>query len=198
MVLVLGLPISLPHRDLIVAMTFGVVILSILTQGLTMSPLLRRLGLTEASQSRTERDRLRGLLKGARAALAEISHLGTRHGYVEQALNDVRAEYNERIRQTEASLTLLHAKSEDILAEERIIVRRQALIAEKDALLEAHRSGEIGESSFEALIADVDARLFDIDEGRDGVAPAPLESHAPAKSTPSLDEDSSTEDVQER
>lgn len=167
MVLVLGLPPEIAHRELIVSMTFGVVILSILTQGLTMAPLLRRLGLTQASQSRAERDRLRGLLKGARAALAEIDHLGTRHGYGEQALSDVRADYNERILETEASLASLHAKSEEILDEERILVRRQALVAEKDALLEAHRSGEIGESSFESLLADVDARLFDIDEGRD-------------------------------
>ncbi len=173
MVLVLGLPPEVAHRELIVSMTFGVVILSILTQGLTMAPLLRRLGLlTQASQSRAERDRLRGLLKGARAALAEIHHLGARHGYSEQALNDVRADYNERILQTEAALASLHAKSEEILDEERVLVRRQALVAEKDALFEAHRSGEIGESSFESLLADVDARLFDLDEGRDSSSTA--------------------------
>ncbi|MGH7971154.1 MAG: cation:proton antiporter, partial [Limisphaerales bacterium] len=44
MVLVLGLPSAFPHRDLLVSMTFGVVIISILIHGLTMSPLLRWLG----------------------------------------------------------------------------------------------------------------------------------------------------------
>jgi monovalent cation:H+ antiporter, CPA1 family len=45
MVLALGLAADFPHRDLVVTMTFGVVIVSILLQGLTMAPLLRRLGL---------------------------------------------------------------------------------------------------------------------------------------------------------
>src|SRR5665811_675666 len=44
MVLVLSLPKGFAHRDLLVSMTFGVVIISILVHGLTMSPLLRRLG----------------------------------------------------------------------------------------------------------------------------------------------------------
>ena len=45
MVLVLSLPTDFPHRELLVSMTFGVVLLSILVHGLTMSPLLRWLGL---------------------------------------------------------------------------------------------------------------------------------------------------------
>jgi len=44
-VLALGLPESLPNREKIIAMTIGVVILSILTQGVTMAPLLRLTGI---------------------------------------------------------------------------------------------------------------------------------------------------------
>ncbi|HEX3835550.1 MAG TPA: sodium:proton antiporter [Steroidobacteraceae bacterium] len=40
----LGLPQELPHRDAIVAATLAVVAFSIFVQGLTMTPLLRRLG----------------------------------------------------------------------------------------------------------------------------------------------------------
>jgi CPA1 family monovalent cation:H+ antiporter len=45
MVLALSLAGSLVDRDLIVTMTTGVVVLTLLVQGLTMAPLLRRLGL---------------------------------------------------------------------------------------------------------------------------------------------------------
>ncbi len=45
MVLALSLPAALPHGRLLVALTFGVVTLSILGQGLTMPLLARRLGL---------------------------------------------------------------------------------------------------------------------------------------------------------
>lgn len=49
MVLALALPADFPHRATIVTMTFGVVVLSLLVQGLTISGALRRLGLVAAS-----------------------------------------------------------------------------------------------------------------------------------------------------
>lgn len=48
MVLALSLAPDFPNRDLIVTMTFGVVILSIVLQGVTAGPLLRKLGLAGA------------------------------------------------------------------------------------------------------------------------------------------------------
>ena len=45
MVLALSLPTDFAHRDLIMHMTFGVVLLTLLVQGLTIKPLLRRVGL---------------------------------------------------------------------------------------------------------------------------------------------------------
>ncbi|MGH7328286.1 MAG: cation:proton antiporter, partial [Polyangiaceae bacterium] len=50
MVLALALPQDFPERDLIVTMTFGVVLLSIVVQGTTAGPLLRRLGLASSPQ----------------------------------------------------------------------------------------------------------------------------------------------------
>ena len=48
MVLALSLPPEMPQRDLVIEMTLGVVVLSILVQGLTAAPLLKRLGIREA------------------------------------------------------------------------------------------------------------------------------------------------------
>jgi monovalent cation:H+ antiporter, CPA1 family len=52
MVLALSLPATFPYRDLVISMTFGVAVLSILVHGLTMSSLLRWLGLLERSKGR--------------------------------------------------------------------------------------------------------------------------------------------------
>lgn len=54
MVLALSLAPDFPLRGAIITITFGVVILSILVQGLTMSPLLRWLRLTAAAGGRAE------------------------------------------------------------------------------------------------------------------------------------------------
>jgi CPA1 family monovalent cation:H+ antiporter len=51
MVLALALPFDFPNRDLLITLTFGVVLLSILAQGLTMQPLLRRVGLALTGDS---------------------------------------------------------------------------------------------------------------------------------------------------
>ena len=55
MVLALALPFDFPNRDLLITLTFGVVLLSILLQGMTMKLLLRKVGLirrkAEASKS---------------------------------------------------------------------------------------------------------------------------------------------------
>lgn len=45
MVLALALPTGFPHRDQLIAMTYGVVLLSLVLQGLTMTWAVRRLGL---------------------------------------------------------------------------------------------------------------------------------------------------------
>jgi CPA1 family monovalent cation:H+ antiporter len=45
MVLALSLPRDFGHRDLILHVTFGVVLLTLLVQGLTVKPLLRAVGL---------------------------------------------------------------------------------------------------------------------------------------------------------
>jgi CPA1 family monovalent cation:H+ antiporter len=52
MVLALSLSAAMPQRETIVNMTVGVVVLSILVQGMTVSPLLRRLGLEAPAVSR--------------------------------------------------------------------------------------------------------------------------------------------------
>ena len=55
MVLALALDPAFPQRDIIVTMTFGVVLLSIVVQGTTTEPLLRALGLTGAAAEAQER-----------------------------------------------------------------------------------------------------------------------------------------------
>jgi len=54
MVLVLGLPNEFPHRALLVSMTFGVVLLSIVFQGTTMSVLLDALGMSSTTPAAQE------------------------------------------------------------------------------------------------------------------------------------------------
>jgi len=51
LVLALTLPANLPEREEIIVSAFAVVAFSIFVQGLTMPPLIRRLGLVQHSKS---------------------------------------------------------------------------------------------------------------------------------------------------
>ena len=163
MVLALGLPLEFEQRDLVISMTFGVVILSILVQGVTMGPLLRRLELVRGSEASAERDRLRGAVAAGRAGLAELAEMERRKVVAEVVLGELRAEYEKRISDAEGAWVALREQCGTLLEEDRLIARRQVLIAEKDALVTAFRSGEITEASYEHLLADIDARIYELE-----------------------------------
>ncbi len=81
--LALSLPSGLPGRQEFVAMTFGVVTVSLLGQGLTLGPLIRRLGLGASSRDPQDEEYqfLEGLLLTDVAARRELERM-ERMGFV--------------------------------------------------------------------------------------------------------------------
>lgn len=62
-----------PHRNLIIFLTFALIIVTLVFQGLTLPPLIRRLGLAGTQNSFREEQEARGLI--AEAALRRLSEL---------------------------------------------------------------------------------------------------------------------------
>jgi CPA1 family monovalent cation:H+ antiporter len=178
MVLVLGLPASFPHRDLLITMTFGVVIVSILAQGLTMGPLLRRLLLVGAREDRERYETHRGAARAKSAAIEALDKLvreGTIHAEVAAPL---REEYQRELDEAHQRIRELHLETAELREEERLSARRQLVLAEKDAVLHAFRKGWIGGAAFEGLLEDIDARLARLEHGETGLEPASPEGAA--------------------
>lgn len=163
MVLVLALPQNFPHRELLVTMTFGVVILSILFQGLSMAPLLRWLGLTGVSLDRIDYERERGILRAKSAALAALQRMQNEGAVHSAAAEQFRAEYAGAMADAEQRLKDLHLQAEDLRQEEELATRRQLLLCEKDALRDALRNGYLSQEICDELLEDVDARLMHIE-----------------------------------
>jgi len=162
MVLVLGLPAAMPHRALIQTMTFGVVILSILFQGLTMGPLLRRLKLVGQGTADAEYERLRGAARGASAALDELARMQREGALHASVAAELEAAFKQRLDEATKAAAALHLEKDELVAAERRAALRRALTAEKDALIDAHRDGRIGAEALDQLLADVDARLMEV------------------------------------
>jgi CPA1 family monovalent cation:H+ antiporter len=165
MVLVLGLPPAFPHRPLLVTMTFGVVILSILGQGLTMAPLLQGLGIVGARAARIAYELARGRVRAATAALSAIDGLARTHFAPPDVLDELRREYEEKVGRAQAEMREVHLERAALSSEERQRTRRQLLLVERAQIVDTYHQGASSQQVYQRLIADVDAELLRLESG---------------------------------
>jgi CPA1 family monovalent cation:H+ antiporter len=158
MVLALAIPADFPQREIIETMTFGVVLVSIVIQGITTGPLLRALKLVgPPKQTRFVAERAQ--LLGVHAALEALRGLERDHLVAAEIADVIRAEYEGRAKQLESDVTNLHGEDATLRAEEALLVRRHLLAIERDAILEAYRRGMLDEPARDRLRAEIDGRL---------------------------------------
>jgi Na+/H+ antiporter len=87
----------LPDRDLVLFITFAVIVVTLIGQGLTLPALIRRLGVGD-SAGEEESEEIRARLAAARAALDRIEEVQGESDYLSDTLDRVRALYNFRYR----------------------------------------------------------------------------------------------------
>lgn len=195
MVLALGLPPDFAHRDLIITMTFGVVVLSILVQGFTAEPLLRKLGLTKQSKPGSAFDLEEGTVIASRAALSALDDLVRTQDLPPAIVARLRKRYERKRNDAAARRKKLLAETETSLVEQERTARRRLLHAEKDALKKAHHEGAISDAAFEELARKLDAEMVRVDaEASELVRPEPDAGGSgppPADAPPPAPEDAS-------
>ena len=152
MVLALSVAPDFPQRSLLVTMTFGVVLLTILIQGTTMGPFLKRFRLVSASRHSPELDVARGWALSARAALAEIDRMRREFATSPDVLEPLRELYESSIREAEDAMRTVHDHTGRLLAEESRAARRHLLLTEKSSILEAFQQGLLGQEAFEKIV----------------------------------------------
>ncbi len=165
MVLVLSLPKDFPHRDVLVSMTFGVVIISILVHGLTMSPMLRWLGIVRGHQERAAYELTRGKLLAANAALEEVEKMSHVHFTNPELPASLRSEYEQRVKRDKFALDALHLERQQLDAEELQQARRHLQTVEKDAVIDAFQRGILSQTVQDELLAEIDARALHLESG---------------------------------
>jgi CPA1 family monovalent cation:H+ antiporter len=163
MVLALSLPPAFPFRNLLITMTFGVVILSILIHGLTMSPLLQRLGIVFRFKERTTYELIRGQMQAANAAMVELDHMSNIHFASTDVLSTLRQEYADKVHKAENELDELHLEKNQLSYEETRWGRRHLIFVEKDEVNDAFYKGTLSQEIREKLLADIDARLLELE-----------------------------------
>lgn len=167
MVLVLSLPKDFLHRDLLVAMTFGVAMLSILVHGMTISPLLQWLGVVKGREQREAYEFARAKLQSAAAALEELQRMSHLHFSRDNVRAHLKQEYEKRIKAEQGRIDRLELDLEAVAAQESQWSRRHLLLTEKNYAIDSFRQGVLNQEVYEKLLADIDARLLRLESGEE-------------------------------
>lgn len=158
--LALSLPAALSASEQVQVMAFGVVLFTLLVQGLSMGTVVRQLGLIERTEMQDEYDR-----RHARAVASRLAydHLNRSHqqGLLSDHIWDTIAplleKSNERLT---ASVKEILTANPSVEAEELDTAKREALRAQRSALNGLVRDGVLSNEIYEQLVGEVDAALM--------------------------------------
>lgn len=150
----IALPITLPDgspfpfRDLIIFLTFFLMSVTLVAQGLTLAPLTRRLRIATDSSVEDEERRARHAL--SEAAVAEIEAVAAREGIAHEVTQRIRAEFAEK--------AVLASEKDDLLAavEAARRLRRAAIQAERNELIRIWRENQINDDVLHHFEEDLD------------------------------------------
>ncbi|MEL5849030.1 MAG: sodium:proton antiporter [Candidatus Igneacidithiobacillus chanchocoensis] len=163
MVLILALPAQFPERNLLVNLVFGVVLLTILVQGLTMTPVATWLGVIHPQRDRSKRAEERMRLHLAQHARAQLNQLRKEGLLGGEALRLLEAHYHRLGEQAREKLLQSVEDASESCEQEMIMVQRRLLLQNQQLLLEAWQKGEISKEVHDRLGADLDAELIALD-----------------------------------
>jgi CPA1 family monovalent cation:H+ antiporter len=144
-----------PGRDAIVAVTYGVIVVTLVGQGFTLAPLLRWLGLRETG-AEEEHEEVAARLQASEAALQRLEELATAPWMHADALTQTRDRYRHRTRhlQGHANGALDGSLEAKTAAHERLT--RELLATERRELLRLRDHGAISDVVMRRIQRDLD------------------------------------------
>ncbi len=145
---------AFPGRDLILFLTFSVIVATLVGQGLTLPFVIRLLGLEDDGSE--DREDAKARIKAAEAALARLEELVSEDWVREDTAERVRGGYRFRTNRFHARFDdgddgAIESRSQDYQR-----LRRELLTAERDALLQLRRSGAISNDVWLRVGRDLD------------------------------------------
>jgi len=150
----LALPVDVPQRDLIVFVTFVVILVSLIGPVVTMPGLVRLIGIEDDGGA--DREDAKARIRAAEAALARIEEIAEEGWANEDSLTRARGQYRFRTNRFTARLT----GDDGDGAEERSVLyqrlRRELLDAERMAVTSLRNEGVITEEVAQRVQRDID------------------------------------------
>jgi monovalent cation/hydrogen antiporter len=156
----LALPLATPGRDVLLFITFGVILVTLVGQGVTLPLLIRLVGI--GRDATDDRDEVRGRTTAAEAAVARIDELANEWPGHLPLIDTLRSQYVHRATHLGApqssedgSVVTLDPDAEQELLEHRLI-RRAVIDAERGAVLRLRDRGELNDEVWRRIERDLD------------------------------------------
>jgi Na+/H+ antiporter len=145
---------AFPDRELVIFLTFGVILASLVVQGLSFPALLKLIGLED--EGRTEKEENKARIYATEAALARLDELVDEEWVREDTLERVRAMFNFRRQRFRSRFDpesdgQIESRSLDY---QRLL--RELLIAERNAVFDLRRQRRIDDLVMRRVIRDLD------------------------------------------
>lgn len=172
--LALSLPAALgPERELWRIMAFGVVLFTLLVQGTTMRFVIRRLRLVQRDEAQKDFETRHARLVAVREANKYLDALHGEGVLSTHAWEQLKPALNDRVANLTGTVRDILKAHPELETEELFSVRRELFRAERGALMTLQRDGLVSDEVFDALAAEVDAAIENVDNR---VRPAAIDS----------------------
>jgi Na+/H+ antiporter len=156
----LALPLTLtgsilfPQRDLVIFLTFGVILVTLVGQGLSLGPIIRLLRLQQDGS--LEREHAKAHLVAARAALSRLDELATEAWAPEDALAQLRAHYAHKLQTLTEAMDGAGDERFDGHAPVQQRLRQEVLTAERAAVIGLRDRGRIDDETLRLVERELD------------------------------------------
>jgi monovalent cation/hydrogen antiporter len=154
---------ALPGRDLIVFVTFAVVLVTVVGEGLTLPALIRRLGVAGDGQEE-EHDELIARLAASKAALTELEAMAEEGWAGDEVLDRSRQYYEQRKRRFAARAGKVDDDGSEDASQVRLRVLRRLYQAERRAVVELRNAGDISNEVMHRLEHELDLEESYLDQ----------------------------------
>lgn len=168
--LALSLPADLPGRETLLAIVLGIVLVSLVGQGLSLPWVVRHLKLSYRSESYQQIEELQAQLMTAKAAQDELASLLKTGVLPKSIYEEMRASYQLRVATADRTLREIYNQRSENSPENRSdrtkleAIRRQLLLAEKGALTDALRKRILSEVVVQKRIKQIDELLLKLED----------------------------------
>jgi CPA1 family monovalent cation:H+ antiporter len=143
-----------PGRNYILFLTFSVILTTLVFQGLTLPLVIRKLGI-EGDGSTDEEERL-ARLKANKAAIELLKQLTANGKFSQDAINRLRAEYDERVEQLELCADNPDECRGEIATPQYQRLQQKALDTERETIIHLRNQRVINDDALRRIQRDLD------------------------------------------